>query len=114
MKTLSKDELYQNLQGFLKAKGVELKEGSYARKIQKSCNLLSEAINTSQKGLTRAKVEIDKKLDQVRQVIHEKTAPPGSSTPPKEDAAPTKQTSGAEAEAKKPQSRKKKARKSRQ
>jgi hypothetical protein len=115
MKTLSKDELYQNLQGFLKAKGVELSEGSYARKIQKSCNLLSEAINTSQKGLARAKVEIDKKLDQVRQVIHEKTAPPGSSTaPPKEDTAPPKQTSAAEAEGKKPRSRKKKARKSRQ
>jgi hypothetical protein len=82
MKTLEKDELYQNLQGFLKAKGVELKDGSYSVKIQKSCALLSDAINTSQRGLSRAKVEIDKKLGQLRQVIHEKTAAPGASAPP--------------------------------
>jgi hypothetical protein len=82
MKTLEKDELYQNLQGFLKAKGVELSAGSYAQKIQKSCGLLSDAINTSQQGLARAKVEIDKKLDQLRQVIHEKTAPVSAAAPP--------------------------------
>lgn len=83
MKPLEKDELYQNLHGFLKSRGVELNEGSYAAKIQKSCSLLSEAINASQHGLSRAKNEIDKKLDQLRQVIHEKTAPSGSATPSK-------------------------------
>ena len=82
MKTLEKDELYQHLHGFLKTKGVELKEGSYSQSIQKGCALLSDAINVSQQGLTRAKVEIDKKLDQLRQVIHEKTAPSGASTRP--------------------------------
>jgi hypothetical protein len=85
MKTLQKDELFQNLQNFLKNKGVELKDGSYAQKIQKSCALLSDAINTSQQGLTRAKTEIDKKLDQLRQVIHEKTAGPRGA---KAEAAP--------------------------
>lgn len=75
MKRLNQDELYQNLRGFLKAKGIELQEGSYARGIRKSCFLLGDAINLGQQGLGRAKVEIDKKLDQVRQVIHEKTAP---------------------------------------
>jgi hypothetical protein len=79
MKTLEKDELYQNLHGYLKNKGVELKAGGYSQKIQKGCELLSDAINTSQQGLARAKVEIDKKLDQLRQVIHEKTAPGGTS-----------------------------------
>lgn len=115
MKTLDKDELYQHLQGFLQNKGIELKEGSYARKIQKSCALLSEAINTSQKGLARAKVEIDKKLDQVRQVIHEKTAPPRpSAPPPKQEPAPPKQGAAPKAAAKKPRSPKKsKSRKSR-
>jgi len=77
MKPLEKDELYQNLQGFLKNKGVELNPGSYSQKIQKSCDLLSDAINAGQHGLARAKVEIDKKLDQLRQVIHEKTTPRG-------------------------------------
>ena len=81
MKPLEQDELYQHLSGFLKNKGVELKEGSYSRAIQKSCGLLVEAINLGQKGFGRAKVEIDKKLDQMRQVIHEKTAPKPSPKP---------------------------------
>ncbi|HZR21775.1 MAG TPA: hypothetical protein VFE51_31115 [Verrucomicrobiae bacterium] len=92
MKTLEKDELFQNLQGFLKTKGLELKEGSYAQKIQKSCTLLSDAINIGQQGLARAKLEVDKKLDQVRQVIHEKTAPsgpkPSSASPPQGQPSP--------------------------
>jgi hypothetical protein len=75
MKPIDKDELYEHVSGFLKGKGVELKAGSYANGIQKGCTLLAEAINLSQKGLSRAKVEVDKKLDTVRQVIHEKTAP---------------------------------------
>jgi len=94
MKALEKDELYQNLQGFLKAKGVELSAGSYAQKIQKSCGLLSDAINTSQQGLARAKTEIDKKLDQLRQVIHEKTAASGTgAAPPKQQTSRPNQAS---------------------
>jgi len=98
MKTLEKDELYRNVQGFLKTKGVDLQEGSYAQKIQKSCHLLSEAINTGQQGLARAKSQVDKKLDQLRQVIHEKTAPLGASpstpppNPPKEPTPKTKRS----------------------
>jgi hypothetical protein len=80
MKPLEKDELYQHIHGFLKNRGVELKEGGYSQTIQKSCSLLSDAINVGQEGLARAKVEVDKKLDQLRQVIHEKTAPPGSAS----------------------------------
>jgi hypothetical protein len=85
MKPLDKDELFQNLSGFLKAKGIELKDGSYADGIRKSCGLLSEAINLGQKGVGKAKAEIDAKLDQVRQAIHECTAP---KTPPAPAAAP--------------------------
>jgi hypothetical protein len=84
MKPLSQDEIFHNLKGFLKDKGIELQEGSYARGIQKSCSLLSDAINLGQQGLDKAKVGIDKKLDQMRQVIHEKTAPKtASASPPK-------------------------------
>ena|SRR3974390_2278881 len=86
MKPLNQDDLYHNLRGFLKAKGIELQEGSYVRGIQKSCSLLTDAINLGQQGLDRAKVGIDKKLDQMRQVIHEKTAPKTSAAPPKADA----------------------------
>ncbi len=94
MKTLVKDELYQNLTGFLKTKGIILADGSYARAVQKSCSLLSDAINCSQESLERAKVEVDRKLDQMRQCIHEKTAPKpprtgqASPPPPPTNAAP--------------------------
>src|SRR5215831_11903795 len=88
MKPLEKDELYEHLHGFLKNRGVELKDGGYSQTIQKSCSLLSDAINAGQDGLSRAKVEVDKRLDQLRQVIHEKTAPHGSRPAQFSSAAP--------------------------
>ena len=74
MKPIQKDELYAHLSEFLKAKGIEMKDGSYPRGIQAGCSLLADAINLSQKGIKRAKVEIDKNVERMRQVIHEKTA----------------------------------------
>lgn len=89
MKPIAKDELFAHLGQFLKTRGVELKEGSYANGIQKSCGLLTDVINLSQKGVERAKSEVEKKLDQMRQVIHEKTAPkrPASGAPPRQASA---------------------------
>jgi hypothetical protein len=75
MKPIQKDELYEHLSQFIKARGVEMKDGSYPRGIQAGCSLLADAINLSQKGIVRAQVEIDKNLDRMRQVIHESTAP---------------------------------------
>jgi hypothetical protein len=75
MKPIQKDELYEHLSHFLKAKGIEMKDGSYPRGIQAGCSLLADAINLSQQGISRAKVQIDKNLERMRQVIHEKTAP---------------------------------------
>jgi len=92
MKSLNKDELYQNLTGFLKTKGIQFTEGSYTQHIRKSCELLSDAINVGQDGFERAKTGIDKRLDQMRQVIHEKTAPkPPASSPvtPAPETPPT-------------------------
>jgi len=88
MKPLEKDELFQNLSEFLKGKGVEFVEGSYSNRIQKSCALLSDAINVGQEGFERAKVQVDKKLDQMRQVIHEKTAPKPATKPATEEVPP--------------------------
>jgi hypothetical protein len=84
MNPIRKDELYDNISEFLKNKGIELKEGSYTKGIHAGCSLLADAINLSQTGLERAKTGIEKKLDQVRQVIHNKTAPkpPVSATRP--------------------------------
>ncbi len=81
MKPIQKDELYAHLSQFLKAKGVEMKDGSYPRGIQKGCSILADAINLSQRGITQAKAKIDRNLDRMRQVIHEKTAPKAASKP---------------------------------
>ena len=107
MKPLQKHELYENLTGFLQTKGIELKDGSYAQAIQKSCSLLTDAINLGQEGLEKAKNKIDTKLDQVRQVIHEKTAPKSARTPatPANDSAGAKE-SAIKSAARKPRTRK--------
>ncbi len=91
MKSIQKDELYDHVRQFLKSKGIEMQDGSYPRGIQKGCSILADAINLSQKGLTQAKEQIDKNLDRMRQVIHEKTAP---RTPPKAGATPKAKSQG--------------------
>jgi hypothetical protein len=101
MKPIQKDELYEHVRQFLKAKGIEMQDGSYPRGIQKGCSILADAINLSQKGIAQAKVEIDKNLDRMRQVIHEKTAPKTAAKPsgspkpkgqgPRPKAQPSKQ-----------------------
>ena len=81
MKRINEGELYQHLGGFLKAKGIELTEGSYTKRIQQGCALLTEAINVSQSSLKKAKTKAEKKLDRLRQAIHEKTAPKSAGAP---------------------------------
>jgi len=78
MKPLQKNEIFQNLSEFLKTRGIELKDGSYSGGIQKSCSVLTDAINLGQQSWERARVEVDKSLNQLRQRIHEKTAPKGA------------------------------------
>ncbi len=75
MQTIKKDELFHNLGDFLKSKGIELKDGSYAMRIQKGCNLLSDAINATQKTVKTTKVRVDQALDKLRQTVHERTSP---------------------------------------
>jgi hypothetical protein len=75
MKHIEKEELYAHLSDFLKTKGIELKEGSYTNFIHNGCKVLAEAINLSQQGVHRAKSGLDGKLDQMREIIHKKTAP---------------------------------------
>jgi hypothetical protein len=75
MKPIKGSELYQHLGEFLKSRGIEFKDGSYPRKIQKSCGLLADAINLGQKGIESARKGIDRTVEQLRKTIHEKTAP---------------------------------------
>ena len=75
MKPIEQNEIFENLSQFLKNRGIEIKDGSYAQHLQKGCSLLTDAVNLTQQGFERAKTEMDKRLEQMRQGIHEKTAP---------------------------------------
>jgi hypothetical protein len=93
MKPIQKDEIYENVRQFMKSRGIEMQDGSYPRSVQKACSILADAINLSQRSLVQAKVEIDRNLDRMRQVIHEKTAPKTAPKPaeaPKSAAPPRK------------------------
>src|ERR1051325_1565852 len=90
MNPIREDELYENISEFLRNKGIELKEGSYTKGIHAGCSLLADAINLSQTGIERAKTGIEKSLEQVRQGIHEKTAP----KPPVFTTQPPPKTNG--------------------
>ncbi len=100
MKKIERDELYENLRGFLKSKGIALDSGTYTQRIHQGCNLLADAINATQKTVARAKAEADKKLDQLRQSIHEATAPKSSAASPgqtKRRASATRSTKNSDA-----------------
>ena len=116
MKPIQKNELYEHVSGFLKDKGIELKEGSYTKGIQNGCSLLADAINLSQQGLSRAKVQVDKTLNQMRQAIHEQTAPkpkPAAQAPKSTGPRPKAQAQNSKAKAAKSGSAKAKARSAR-
>src|SRR5438552_16423896 len=75
MNRIDEKELLQQLRGFFKSKGIEMKEGAYTQGIQKGCELLADTVNLSQQAFPRAKEQTHRQLDQMRQIIHERTAP---------------------------------------
>ena len=81
MNQINKEEMFGNLKNFLKSKGIELQEGSYAEGIRKSCDMLADSVNLSQRGFEQAKSAVGKGLDQLRQTIHECTAPRSQAAP---------------------------------
>ena len=78
MNKIDKDEMFENLRGFLKGRGVSIEDGSYSKRIQQGCNLLTDVVNATGSAVERAKVEADKAMDKLRQSIHEATAPAAS------------------------------------
>lgn len=89
MKTIAKNELFDHLNEFLQARGIALKDGSYANRIRKGCDLLADAINATQGTLEKARSQVDTKLQQLRASLHRATAPkpPVMKTAPGEAAA---------------------------
>ena len=94
MNEIKHEELFGNLKNFLKSKGIELGDGSYTKRVQQGCEILADSINMGQGALGKAKTVVDNGLNQLRQTIHEKTAPKApvkaataTSAPPKPKAA---------------------------
>lgn len=81
MNEINKEEMFGNLKSFLKSKGIELQEGSYSDGIRKSSDMLADAVNLSQRGFENAKTAMGKGLNQLRQTIHEYTAPRPAAAP---------------------------------
>ena len=94
MSDIKKEEMFGNLKNFLKSKGIEVQEGSYADGIRKGCEILTDTVNMSQRAFDRAKVAVDKGLDQVRQTVHEKTAPKSKTATPGANQTRTKSSAG--------------------
>lgn len=97
MKKLKRNELFRNVSAFLAERGVELKDGSLTGRIRQGCDVLTDAVNLAQSGLAKAKAGVGAKVEHIRQVVHEKTAPqpaapaakPKPARPAKPAAAPT-------------------------
>jgi len=90
MNKIDKDELFRHVSEFWKAKGIELQPGTYTQRIKKGCELLASTVNLGQEAFELAKVEMEKHLERMRQVIHEKTAPKTPPRPPQPQASTAK------------------------
>jgi hypothetical protein len=75
MSDIKKEEMFGNLRSFLKSKGIDIQEGSYANGIRRGCDILTDTVNMSQRAFDRTKTVVEQGLDQARQTVHEYTAP---------------------------------------
>lgn len=75
MSEIKKEEMFGNLKSFLKSKGIEIQEGSYASGIRRGCDILTDTVNMSQRAFERTKTVVGQGLNQARQTVHEYTAP---------------------------------------
>ncbi len=101
MKTIDKNELFENFKSFLKGKGIELQQGSYTHRMEQGCGLLADTINLSQKAFEKTCEQVDKGWDQMRQFIHESTAPKAPPVQPAPEPPPTQAQTKSKAKARK-------------
>lgn len=106
MSRIKHNELFQHVSGFLKTRGIELSAGAYAERIRAGCAILTDAVNMTQAAVEKAKTGVDARLDQVRQAIHEKTAPKPAAGKTKASRARTTRTAPPKARKKAPPARK--------
>ena len=109
MSDIKKEEMFGNLKSFLKSKGIEIQEGSYANGIRRGCDILTDTVNMSQRAFDRAKVAVDEGLDKARQTVHEYTAPKAQPGSAKSTASASSQTQAKSAPKKKTAANGKKA-----
>jgi hypothetical protein len=91
MKKIKKEEVFGNFRDFLKSKGIELQEGPYTQRIRQGCEVVADSVNLSQQAFRHTKSAVNRGLNHLRQVIHERTAPKPAGSPfaARPTAAPT-------------------------
>ena len=95
MTDIKKEEMFGNLKNFLKSKGIEGQEGSYADGIRKGCEILTDTVNMSQRALERTKSAVDEGLEKARQTVHEYSAPKAAGAKTTASASSKAQTKSA-------------------
>lgn len=75
MKTLKKGELFRSVKKHLEANGVILEKGEASDKLRAGCALLTAVATKGQSSFQTAKNAVTEQIDNLRQTIHDKTAP---------------------------------------
>jgi hypothetical protein len=88
MNKIDHKELFGHLSDFFKSKGIELREGPYTQGIQKGCELLADTVNLSHQAFELGKEQMEKHLEQMRQIVHERTAPKPPPRQPQSASSP--------------------------
>ncbi len=82
-KKLNQDELYRNMESFLKSKGIEIKDTVFwGKQLKTGCRLLTEGVNHAQSAIETARTTMEGQLEKMRDVVHRKTAPKTSRKSP--------------------------------
>lgn len=103
MKKLGKDDLYRHIDQFLKEKGIELRDAApLGRGLQKGCQAFTDAINSAQAALEKARNRMDGGIDKMRDIVHKKTAPRKKAKAPKSTQKRKKKSTAAKKAAPKP------------
>ena len=84
MKKIKGDDLFGQLNAFLKGQGIDFSQSkSLASKIKKSCQSLSSSINKAGEALHHAKEKVEDKLSEYAIPSTRKRLPPTNKTHPK-------------------------------
>ncbi|MDG1890960.1 MAG: histone H1-like repetitive region-containing protein, partial [Verrucomicrobiota bacterium] len=112
MKKIKRGDLFRHIDLFLSDRGIELNQNTaLTQGLREGCHVLADTINKTQTAIGRARKKVGGKIDTVRSIIHEKTAPQQKQETPIEQTMKTKKKTAKKAPAKKAPAKKAPAKK---